>query len=187
MSKHRSSAVLITMIAILILSAIQSMLSSCERRKETNSLDYQKYPINIYGKLTYDKKEYIISANIKDEKNISIIFDSPFEMEGVEFLLSDGMPEIAYGDIKIPINDTDYILSNSILSLIKIFSLDQERISDISLEEINGVTYNISKYSYDGYKVSVYTLKGNPTPVMFKLLSESHELIFEVLPDKAQN
>lgn len=185
MKKYRS--VIILLAAILTLSAIPFLFSSCEKQKETGNLDYQTYPMSMYGKLIYDSNEYIVTVEIIDKENISVLFEAPSDMSGIKFILNNGEPEIIYQDIQIPIKSSDYIVSNGVLSLVKIFSLDKEHLSGIFLEEANGVIYNTSKYSYDGYEVTVYTLKGNSYPVMFKLSAGTHELEFTILPDKSQN
>ena len=186
MTKHRSAAALALAAVILILSAIP-LLYSCEKRTEQGNLDYQTYPISIYGKLTYDKNEYTVDLNIEDEKNMSAKFDSPSSMRGITFLLKVGVPSVACGDTEIPIPDGNYLISNGVLLIINIFSLNNEHLSGISLEEIDGITYNAAKYSYDRYEVIVYTLKGNEKPVMFSMTTGAHELKFTVLPDKVQN
>lgn len=160
----------IAVIALVLIIAV----SGCNKEDTINYLDYQTYPFEANGVLTYDGKDYSVEVKSGKSGDLELKVNTPSELSGVVFSITGG--NVKVGDEQI--NDGGYSANNGILLSNEMFSLSSGSLSGAGTKEDKGVTYSYAVYTAPHGEVTVYTQTGLKYPERIEAVLNGHNFKF---------
>ena len=164
---------------MMVVFAVVTVISfGCKKSDNMNYLDYQTYPFEANGTLTYDGTKYSVSVSAQKSGDLEIKVKEPTELCGMTFSIIDGKVSISDGKITEEINDDGYSAENGILLSRNMFSIPSGALSGAETTEKNGIKYSKAIYTLPTGEVIVYTQTGLSSPDMIEAKLNGHEFSF---------
>ncbi len=146
----------------LLLSVV--FICGCDSKNPVNFLNYQTYPFEAHGTLTFDKKSYKVSVTVKKQNDIRLEFLSPESISGIVLELDDGKASVKSENIDEMLDDGGYSQSLGVFLAAEMFSIPAESFHGVSIVSENGISYNKAEYRTKSGRVYLYIQNGLSFP-----------------------
>lgn len=175
----------------LLLPVLCFLLCCCAGTSgNCRDINYQKYPLNMRGLLTYDENEYTVDISVEKSGDIEITVLLPERLKGAVFSLRDGICSFDFAGVGSRIDDGGYSAAQGIYLSAAMFSLSADQFSGSEIVTDNGVRYSSAEYRINtdlvAGSVRIFTQRGLDFPDMIKAELNGHVLSF-VFSDRDQN
>lgn len=159
---------------LLFLTVISLLLSlgSCVALNR-DCLMYQKYPFDIIASFKLNAKEYKAEITMTEFNKGSITFTSPDVLKGYVFDVYENEVYVRYDDMSILLPSDN--IKTCASAIIRLFSIDIEKLNSVKLSHQNGLKLNEAVFLYDeGEKIKVIINTANEMPVC--ITAEFHDI-----------
>ena len=152
------------------------LFTSCAQKQ--NYLSYQRCPMRISGTLYVDGLSCNLTLTMKESDVGEITLDSPERLSGYRFAVNNEGIWVYYDDISLPLEENG--LGVGISTLVDMFSLDPESLSEIGSKKIGETEHIRLVYPKNDIAVSVYINPNETIPVKLEAQKENSCIIFGV-------
>ena len=169
------------LLTVLFLIPICAAVCGCGG-KNCRDINYQKYPLDVSGVLTYDGNEYSVDVSVPESGDIEITVLLPERLKGAAFSLRDGICSFNFAGVGSELDDGGYSASSGILLSAEMFALTADAFAGSEVITENGVRYCAAEYKVDSEHASgtvrVFTQSGLSFPEKITAELNGHSLSF---------